>query len=250
MHDPGEGYKPKMEGHHEEIHDLKEAFETHRTNSEYYYNEIMSAIHRSKKHKERHMSKEVIMNPGYGCGVPGLGGLGGVGLVGLVGLNNLMNPYGAYGGAYGAGGPAAAACDRTAILEQTIATLQGQFASTTAIEGDISDLDTKLSGAISDVAKGLCDIRYENAQQTSTLLAAFSAGVQSVKDQQTQFRFEDLERQLAVAQNGGPIVRAGVFKQCDPCHEQNQMSNINQVLIQVGNGLTALQNAVAALASK
>ena len=134
---------------------------------------------------------------GYG-GMGGLGGLGGLGLVGLVGINSL--------GLGGRDGD----CGKTVALEQTIATLQGLNSNQNAITAAIGAVDIRLEAAIAGVAKEVCDL-------SSTLLTAIAVASQSGKDQATAFRFGDLERELAVAQNGGPIVRAGTFVQCDPC---------------------------------
>jgi hypothetical protein len=108
-------------------------------------------------------------------------------------------------------------------------------------------------GAVKD---DICQVRFENAQQTNQLLQAMcantqaiNASIQSVKDQNTAFEIKDLERQLAVAQTGGPIVRAGAFVPINPCASAPDhtaaINQLTQIAIGTGNALNAIQAALA-----
>jgi len=109
--------------------------------------------------------------------------------------------------------------------------------------------------AVSAVKDDVCQVRFENAQQTNQILQAMcantqsiNANIQSVKDAQTAFEIKDLERQLAVAQTGGPIVRAGAFVPVNPCSTPDHTAAINQltqIAIGTGNALNAIQAALA-----
>lgn len=204
-----------------------------------------------------------------GAGGFGIGGFGGIAPIGLIGLNTFLgNGFGGYG-TTGVVGSCGLSDLKSELLQQTIANLQSTQIETNAITGAIGELSEQvgakydslnqtLNYGFSNVVNGingvntqLLNSKYENqlamCGQTNTLVATMNAGFQSIKDEMCEAKIADLERQLAVAENGGPIVRAGAFVPLNPCQTDNQMANINQVLVQVGHGLTGLQNAIAAM---
>ena len=195
-----------------------------------------------------------------GGGAFGMGGFGGIAPIGLIGLNTFL---GGYGGGYGAPGVAAVAdgdCTRT--LEQTIAVnaaLNSGFNSINdhltqnamGVTAGFTALNNTFVNGYNSLSNNIQEAKYDNAiqmcNQTSTILAAIGSAKQDIIDQGTNFRIADLERQLSVAEQGGPQVRAGAFDPVNPCQTDSQISNINQVLVQLGNGLVGVQNALASL---
>ncbi|MGL5972435.1 MAG: hypothetical protein ACRCZK_01770 [Oscillospiraceae bacterium] len=105
-----------------------------------------------------------------------------------------------------------------------------------------------VNSAVNEVKSAILESKYDTAlqmcQQTNILSTQMNAGFQGIKDQMNCQVVKDLERQLAVAENGGPIVRAGTFVQANPCQDNARITNIEQTVIQVGNALSAIQGAL------
>lgn len=200
---------------------------------------------------------EIVGGGGFGLG---MGGFGGIAPIGLIGLNTFL---GGYGNGYGAPGVAAVASgDCTRTLEQTIAVnaaLNSGFngvndhltQNAMATTAGFTALNNTFVNGYNSLSTSVQEAKYDNAvqmcSQTNTILTAIGAAKQDIIDQGTNFRIADLERQLSVAEQGGPIVRSGAFVPFNPCQNDSQMANINQVLVQLGNGLVGVQNTLASL---
>ena len=187
--------------------------------------------HGHNGHKEHEMNAsntDYISSGGAGGFGGGVGGFGLLGLFGILGANGLN------GGNDG----------KCVALEQTIATLQGQNSSTTAILAGLGSVKDSLGAALGGVSEAICQANYNNSQQTSQILTAMTAGFTAAEQAACARAYADIERQLAVAQSGGPRVQNGVWVQPNPCPQNNGGDMVNQTIIQIGNRLTAIEGAL------
>lgn len=211
------------------------------------------------------MSSEMIDISGGGRAGMGDGGT----LMGLI-LGAAFSGGGLFGNRND-GAAAAVVSNETATrtLEQTIALLQSSCAQTATITSELNSLgtnmnmgfaDTKsaingvgvlLAQSIAGVNQSVVEAKYDNAlqvcAQTSALTAAITNGNQRILDQMNCQAIKDLERQLAVAENGGPIVRAGAFIPVNPCHQNDQINIINQNVNAIGSSVSQLAGVVSKL---
>lgn len=126
-----------------------------------------------------------------------------------------------------------------------VVALEAQIATNAALTAGLYNTSNQI-GETNEAITALGYTLMNQIQQTKyDVTATVNAGIQSVKDEMCASKIADLERQLAVAENGGPIVRAGAFVQANPCADATRINNIEQTIVQIGNHLTALQGAMA-----
>lgn len=150
-------------------------------------------------------------------------------------------------------------CDKADVANQTIAMLQSQQTQTCCINDEVGDVKDAMTYGFSNVKDAIHNLgtsfmQSQYAQtnamncQTNTIVGAINCGVQSIKDIMCQNEKDELRRQLAIAENGGPIVRAGAYVFSNPCHDNKWKSDIDQFVVQIGQTNTAILGALQALA--